>query len=69
VRQIVVGFLDQRPGFASRAVHVGFVVYKVVLGQLFLQVILFSLSVSLHSSSIFTRVSSAGLQNGRISCS
>jgi hypothetical protein len=35
----------RRPGFAPGSVHVGFVVDKVALGQVFLRVLRFSLSV------------------------
>jgi hypothetical protein len=36
------GFSPQRPGLAPRADRVGFVVVKVALGQVYLQVCLFS---------------------------
>jgi hypothetical protein len=59
-RQLVAEFLPRRPGFAPRAVHVGFVVYKVALGQVFPESFGFILSISFHRCSIFTHVSSGG---------
>jgi hypothetical protein len=50
----------QRPRFTPRAVHVGFVVEIVALGQVFPKPFGFSLSVSLHLCSIFTHVSAGG---------
>jgi hypothetical protein len=41
--QSLTGFSPRRSGFAPRAVHVEFVVDKVVLGQVFMQVLQFSL--------------------------
>jgi hypothetical protein len=41
-RYLVAGFSLWRPGFAPRAVHVGFVVDKMALQQVFLQVLQFS---------------------------
>jgi Mn2+/Fe2+ NRAMP family transporter len=45
---------------AAQVSPVGFVVDKVALGQIFLGVLHFSLSVSFHHCSIFTYVSSFG---------
>jgi hypothetical protein len=42
LRQLVAGLLPRRPGFALASVHVGFVVDKVALGQVFLRVLRFS---------------------------
>jgi hypothetical protein len=42
LRRLVAGISPRRPGFDSRSVHVGFVVDKVVLGQVFPRVLLFS---------------------------
>jgi hypothetical protein len=42
LRLLVAGLSSRRPGFASRSIHVGFVVHKVALGQVYLQVIWFS---------------------------
>jgi hypothetical protein len=39
LRRLVAGLSSQRPGFDSGRVHVGFVVDKVSLGQVFLRVI------------------------------
>jgi hypothetical protein len=41
LRQLVAGLLPLRPGFALASVHVGFVVDKVALGQVFLRVLRF----------------------------
>jgi hypothetical protein len=38
IRRLVVGFSQRTPGFSPRLVHVGFVVDKVGLEQVFLQV-------------------------------
>jgi hypothetical protein len=43
IKQSVTGFSLRRPGFNSRVVNVGFVVNKVEMGQVFLQVLWFSL--------------------------
>jgi hypothetical protein len=40
---IVTGLSPRRPGFAPRSIHVGFVVDKVALGQVFLRVLRSSL--------------------------
>jgi hypothetical protein len=56
LRQLVASFSLQRPGFTPRAIHVGFVVDKVVPGYVFLQILQFSPSISFHCSSIFTHV-------------
>jgi hypothetical protein len=37
VRQLVTNFLPWRPGFSSRVAHVGLVVDRVALGQVFVQ--------------------------------
>jgi hypothetical protein len=42
LKQLVTGFSPQKPGFKPGSVHVGFVVEKVALGQVFLQVLWFS---------------------------
>jgi hypothetical protein len=42
-RLLVTGLSPRRPRFVSGAVHVGFVVDKVALGQVYLRVLLFSL--------------------------
>jgi hypothetical protein len=48
LRRLVAGLPLRRPGF----VHVGFVVDKVALGQVFLRVVGFPLSISFHWCSI-----------------
>jgi hypothetical protein len=42
LRRLAAGLSPRRPGFDPRSVHVGFVVDKVVLGQVFLRVLRFS---------------------------
>lgn len=46
VSYAVAGFSQRRPGFNPSPVSVGFVVDKVALGQSFLRMLRFSLSVS-----------------------
>jgi hypothetical protein len=56
LRRLVTGLSPRRPGFASGLTHVGFVVDKVTLGQIFLQVLRISLSiatVALHTHIIW----------------
>jgi hypothetical protein len=49
LRLLVAGLSPQRPGFAPRSIHVGFVVDRVALGQVFLQVLRFSpVNISFH---------------------
>jgi hypothetical protein len=43
LRLLVACLSARRPGFAPRSIHVGFVVGKVALGQIFLRVLRFSL--------------------------
>jgi hypothetical protein len=52
LRWLVAGLSTRRPGFDPRSVHVGFVVDKVALGQVFLRVVGFLLSISFHWYSI-----------------
>jgi hypothetical protein len=52
LRQLIAGLSLSRPKFDPRPVHVRFVVGKVALGQVFLQVYGFPLSVSFHHCSI-----------------
>jgi hypothetical protein len=54
LRSLVTGLSPRRPRFAPGSIHVGFVVDKVALGQVFLQVLQFS-PVSL---SLFKLISS-----------
>jgi hypothetical protein len=42
LRQLVAGLSPRRPGLDPGSVHVGFVVDKVTLGQVFLRVLRFS---------------------------
>jgi hypothetical protein len=42
LRTLVTGLSPRRPGFAPGAIHMGFVVDKVALGQIFLRVLRFS---------------------------
>jgi hypothetical protein len=48
------GLSPWRSGIAPRSVDVGFVVSKVALGQVFLRVLRFSLSVSFHRGSSYS---------------
>jgi hypothetical protein len=41
LRRLVAGIRPRRPGFDPGSVHVGFVVDKVALGQVFLRVLRF----------------------------
>jgi hypothetical protein len=50
-RSLVAGLSPRRPGFAAGSIHVGFVVDKVALRQVFLGVLRFSLSISFHRRS------------------
>jgi hypothetical protein len=48
----VVSLSPRRPGFASGSIHVGFVVGKVALGQVFLRVLRFPpVNISFHRRS------------------
>jgi hypothetical protein len=52
LRSLAAGLSPRRPGFAPGWIHVGFVVDKVALGQVFLQVLRFSpVSISFHRRS------------------
>jgi hypothetical protein len=48
LRRLVAGFPPRRPGFESRWSHVGFVVDKVALGQVFSEYFGFSCQLSFH---------------------
>jgi hypothetical protein len=39
LRSLLAGLSPRRPGFAPESIHVGFVVDKVALGQVFLRVL------------------------------
>jgi hypothetical protein len=51
LRRLVASLSHWRSGFAPRSVHVGFVADKVAVGQVFLRVLRFSLSISFHRGS------------------
>jgi hypothetical protein len=42
LQRLVAGLSPRRPGFAPGSIHVGFVVDKVALGQVFLRILRFS---------------------------
>jgi hypothetical protein len=52
LRRLVAGLSLWRSGFDPGSVHVGFVVEKVALGQVFLRVVGSPLSISFHWCSI-----------------
>ena len=53
LRRLVAGFSPRRPGLDAGSVHVGFVVDKVALGQVFPpEYFGFPLSISFHRCSI-----------------
>jgi hypothetical protein len=51
LRWLVAGLSPRRPGFEPGSIHVGFVVDKVALGQVFSEVFGFTLSISFHRRS------------------
>jgi hypothetical protein len=55
LRQLVAGFSSRSPGFAPGPVHMGFVVDKVALGQVFLRVLRFS-HVYFHRDSPYSYI-------------
>jgi hypothetical protein len=55
LRRLVVGLQPRRPGFDPGSVHVGFVMDKVTLGQVFPQYFGFPLSVSFQRCSITSK--------------
>jgi hypothetical protein len=52
LRRLIAGLSQRRPGFDPGSVHVGFVVDKEALAQIFLRVLRLSLSVAFHLCSI-----------------
>jgi hypothetical protein len=48
LKRLIAGLSPRRPGFAPGSVRVRFVVDKVALGQVSLQVLRFPLSISFH---------------------
>jgi hypothetical protein len=51
LKRLVAGLSPRRPGFAPGSIHAGFVVDKVALGQVFVRVPRFPLSISFHRRS------------------
>jgi hypothetical protein len=52
MRSLVAGLSPRRPGFAPGSIHMGFVVDKVSLGQVFLRVLRFyPVNISFHRRS------------------
>jgi hypothetical protein len=65
LKRLVAGLLPLRAVLAPRAVHVGFMVDKVALGQVFFSESFgFPLSVLFHRYSIFTNISFGGWTRG-----
>jgi hypothetical protein len=60
LRLLIAGFSLRRTRFAPRLIYVEFMMNRVGLGQVFLQVLGFPLSVSFCSCSVFTHRSSGG---------
>jgi hypothetical protein len=56
LRCLVAGLSQRRPSFVHGSIHVGFVVGKVGLGQVFLRVVRFPLSISFHRRSLCSRL-------------
>jgi hypothetical protein len=52
LRRLAAGLPPRKPGFNPGSVHVGFVVDKVALGQVFPEFFSFPLSISFHRCSI-----------------
>jgi hypothetical protein len=48
LRELVAGFPPRRPGFEPWSGHVGFLVHKVALGQIFFDYIGFPCQLSFH---------------------
>jgi hypothetical protein len=52
LRSLVAGLSPRRPGFEPGSIHVGFMVNKVEMGQVFLRVLRFSpVDISFHRRS------------------
>jgi len=64
-RPLVDRSLLRSPGLDLRSVHVIFVIDKVSMGQVFVQVLRFSLSVSFHFCSILIFIYTLLLQEGQ----
>jgi hypothetical protein len=60
LRWLVAGFSSRRPWFAPKSGRVGFLVDKVALGRVFLQVQNIFAVISFHRCSIFIRILSGG---------
>jgi hypothetical protein len=65
LRRLVAGLSPRRPAFATRSVHVGFVVDKVALGQVFLRVLVFPYQY--HSTVAFHTCITWGMNNSLVS--
>jgi hypothetical protein len=59
LRRLIAGLSPRRPGFATGSVHVGFLVGRVILMQLLLQVLPF-LPVSIIPPGLHTHTSPGG---------
>jgi hypothetical protein len=53
---LVAGLSLRRPAFVSGSVHMGFLFYKVALGQVFTRILWFPLSVSFHRGSPYSYI-------------
>jgi hypothetical protein len=56
LRGLAAGLSPRRAGFALGSVHVGFMVEKVILGQIFSEFFGFPLSVSFHRDSPYSNI-------------
>jgi hypothetical protein len=56
LRRLAASLSRRRPVFAHALVHVGFVVDRVALGQVFLRVLRFPLSASFHRGSAYSYI-------------
>jgi hypothetical protein len=59
LKRLVARLSPRRPGFGLGSVHVGFVVDKVALGQVFLRILWFS-PVNIIPPGLHTHISSGG---------
>jgi hypothetical protein len=64
LRLFLAGIPPQKTGFSSGAVHVGFVVDKITLRQVLLQILRFPLSISFHRHSPFSH----DLEDEQLAC-
>jgi hypothetical protein len=64
LKRLVTGLSPRRPGFAAGSIHVGFVVDKVKLGQVYLRVLrLYPVNIIPPWLSILSNISSGGMNN------